>query len=305
PICDLDTNYTLGQLAQQRQLSIQTLQKKGLLELNKTISLATVPQRLAVISSPVAAGLQDFLQQLSDNPYGYAFSTKFFPAAVQGPQTSPEIKRQLRAIARRSADYDAIVIIRGGGSRIDLAEFDKLTLCQAAAKVPLPVIVGIGHDIDQSVLDMVAHTSLKTPTAVATFLIERLLHFEQNLSVIAQAVRQIQLGHLYEKRQQLLQKEQQLKFIKRQQIQKQHWQLEQYERTLPQLLQQNLKSAQTKLQQLTEKHEILRLETSLNRGFSVVSKAGKIVSSKNKIAEEDQLDIDFKDGRQSITSKKI
>jgi exodeoxyribonuclease VII large subunit len=302
---DIDTNYTLGQLAQQRQLTIQKLQSKGLLDTNKMLELKTVPQRLAIISSPAAAGLQDFLQQLTDNPYGYVFSTQFFPAAVQGPQASPEIRRQLRTIARRADDYDAIVIIRGGGSRIDLAEFDDLELCTAAAKAPLPVISGIGHDIDQSVLDMVAHTSLKTPTAVATFLIERLLYFEQHLAGLAQLFRQLQLTYLQEAGSQLLQKEQLLGFLTQKVLQRQQWQLEQSELRLPQLIQQRLKTAKIQLQQLREKQEMLRLETSLNRGFSLVSKKGKIITSKSSLSEEDQLDLDFKDGRQSVTIKKL
>lgn len=303
-VSDLDTSFTLGQMAQQRQITIQTLRKQELLALNKTQQLAAVPQRLAVISSPVAAGLQDFLQQLSDNPYGFAFSTQFFPAAVQGPQTSPEIRRQLRGIVRRSADYDAIVIIRGGGSRIDLAEFDDLALCKAAAKAPLPVIVGIGHDIDQSVLDMVAHTSLKTPTAVATFLIERLLHFEQQLASLAQLIQQAQLGRLQENAGHLLQQEQRLFFLQQQLLQKQQWKMEQYEVQLPQLVLQRFNNAEKHLQQLAEKHEILRLETSLKRGFSIVSKNGKIISNKADLLDKDQLDIDFKDGRQSIKTQK-
>lgn len=303
-VLDIDPNYTLGQLEQQRQRTIETLEEQGLLHINSSLPLPEVPQRLAVISSPAAAGLQDFLQQLSENTYGYKFEIQFFPAAVQGPQTSTEIRRQLRTISRRATHYDAIVIIRGGGSRTDLAGFDELELCIAAAQMPLPIISGIGHETDQSVMDMLVHTAQKTPTAAATFLVERLGRFEEGVLRLELALRQVRTHYLQAAANQLLQKEERLGLLAQQQLQRQSWQLQQYEQQLPQLSQRCLKSATDKLEQLTDKHQLLRLETSLTRGFSVVSKAGTIINSKSTLQADDVVDIDFLDGRQTIKVSK-
>ncbi|RMF00853.1 MAG: exodeoxyribonuclease VII large subunit, partial [Bacteroidetes bacterium] len=145
---DLEPAYTLGQLAKDREQTIARLRSEGLWDLNRMTVLPAVPQRLAIISSPQAAGLQDFLQQLNNNPYSYRFRTDLFPASMQGTQASAEIRRQLRTLARRRKAYDALVLLRGGGARLDLAIFDELELARAVARFPLPVLSGIGHDQD-------------------------------------------------------------------------------------------------------------------------------------------------------------
>jgi len=249
-ITDLDPHFTLGQLAQLRQQTLAYLEQAGLLQTNKALALPLAPQRLAIISSPAAAGLQDFLAQLNHNPYGYQFHSQLFPAAVQGSQTSPEVRRQLRTIERRKADFDAIVIIRGGGSRTDLADFDERELCVAAAAAGLPILTGIGHETDQSLLDLLAHTALKTPTAVANFLIDRLQQFEQRVALQAQNLDQLQQRALQQARSQLTQFEQQLVLLQRHLVRRQIWQLDTYETQLPHLVSQRLKHAQDQLLQL-------------------------------------------------------
>lgn len=172
---DIDPAHTIGALELRRQRTLETLAAAGLLDRNAARPLPPVPQRLAVISSTTAAGLADFRDQLAANPYGYAFDLRLFPAAMQGARTSPEVLRRLREIERQGPDrFAAVVIVRGGGGRTELAAFDEEALCRAVADFPLPVLCGIGHETDESVLDRVAHTSLKTPTAVAAFLVERL-----------------------------------------------------------------------------------------------------------------------------------
>ncbi len=177
-ILDIDKSFTIGSLELARQETIERLEKEFLTTLNKTQFLPLVLQRIAVISSETAAGYVDFVKQLNHNPHGYAYTLDLFPAAMQGEKTTPEIQQQLKTIRAHKDRYDCVVIVRGGGSKMDLSAFDSYEIAKAVAKMPLPVIVGIGHEIDTTVLDIVAHTSLKTPTAVAEFLINRNMTFE-------------------------------------------------------------------------------------------------------------------------------
>ncbi len=181
-IRDIDPVYTLGDLARQRREIIRRLQEDGVFEMNKDLELPLVPQRIAVISSPTAAGLQDFLDQLHNNPYQFVFYTKLFPAVMQGSDAPKSIMNALDLIYEYEDYFDAIVIIRGGGAQLDLACFDQYELAFTVAQFPLPVITGIGHDKDDTVIDMVAHTRMKTPTAVAEFLIAGALQFSQELN---------------------------------------------------------------------------------------------------------------------------
>jgi exodeoxyribonuclease VII large subunit len=181
---DIDPVYTLGDLARQRREIIRRLQEDGVFEMNKELELPLVPQRLAVISSPTAAGLQDFLDQLHNNPQQFIFYTKLFPAVMQGSEAPRSIMNALDRIYEFEDLFDAVVIIRGGGAQLDLACFDHYELASHVAQFPLPVITGIGHDKDDTVIDLVAHTRMKTPTAVAEFLISGALRFWQELKEI-------------------------------------------------------------------------------------------------------------------------
>ena len=171
---DIDPAYTLGDLARRRREILQRLQREGTLELNRTLPLPMVPQRVAVVSSATAAGYGDFCRQLTANPYGFAFYPQLFPAVMQGDRVEETIIAALDAIAAEQEALDVVVIIRGGGAVSDLAGFDTYALASHCAQFPLPILTGIGHDRDETVLDAVAHTRLKTPTAVADFLIDRM-----------------------------------------------------------------------------------------------------------------------------------
>jgi exodeoxyribonuclease VII large subunit len=181
-IRDIDPVYTLGDLARQRREIIRRLQDDGVFEMNKDLELPEVPQRIAIISSPTAAGLQDFLDQLHTNPHQFVFYTKLFQAVMQGNDAPRSIMNALDLIYTYEDSFDAVVIIRGGGAQLDLACFDQYELAFHVAQFPLPVITGIGHDKDDTVIDMVAHTRMKTPTAVAEFLISGALQFSQGLN---------------------------------------------------------------------------------------------------------------------------
>lgn len=181
-IRDIDPVYTLGDLARQRREIIRRLEEDGILEMNKELELPMVPQRIAIISSPTAAGLQDFLDQLHHNSHQFVFYSKLFPAVMQGNEAPRSIMAALELIYNYEDWFDAVVIIRGGGAQLDLACFDQYELAVHVAQFPLPVITGIGHDKDDTVVDLVAHTKMKTPTAVAEFLISGALRFSQELN---------------------------------------------------------------------------------------------------------------------------
>ncbi|MBC7448606.1 MAG: exodeoxyribonuclease VII large subunit [Hymenobacteraceae bacterium] len=183
----VDTSFALGELAKARQAALEKLERRGYLALNKRFELPAVVQRLAVISSATAAGFQDFEHQLTAS--GYRFTLTLFPAAVQGADAPAAVRRALRAVAARAEEFDAVVIIRGGGAKTDLVAFDDYPLAAALARAPLPVLTGIGHERDESLADLVAHTRLKTPTAVAAFLIERAQRAEAWLYHVAGRVR--------------------------------------------------------------------------------------------------------------------
>lgn len=174
-IVDLDPSYSLGEIARLRQETIARLKREHIFDDNKTLPLPRPLQRLAIVSSPTAAGLGDFMHQLSTNRYGLHFYTALFVAQMQGEHTTPSVIRALERVEQSLEAFDAVVIIRGGGAVSDLRAFDTYQLCSFCAQYPLPILCGIGHERDESVLDLVAHTSLKTPTAVAEYLIHRQL----------------------------------------------------------------------------------------------------------------------------------
>lgn len=181
-ITDIDPTFTMGDMARKRQDIIRRLQEAGVLELQKELSLPLFTQRIAVISSEQAAGYGDFCNQLAENDYGFQFKLSLFRSIMQGEQIESSIISALNEINRKIDHFDVVVIIRGGGSTSDLSGFDSLLLAENVANFPLPVITGIGHDRDESVLDLVSHIRVKTPTAVATLLIDHLIEVYNRIS---------------------------------------------------------------------------------------------------------------------------
>lgn len=171
-IQDIDPAYTLGDLEQKRLEVIRKLEGEGVLKMNKELSLPLVPQKIAIISSPTAAGYGDFIHQLENNAYGLKFYHKLFPAIMQGEKAPESIAEAFEKIFEYAHFFDVVVLIRGGGASVDLLCFDDYWLCYNITQFPIPVLTGIGHERDLSVADIVAHTNLKTPTAVAEFLID-------------------------------------------------------------------------------------------------------------------------------------
>lgn len=180
-IRDIDPTYTMGDLARRRLEIINQLEEEGILDMNKEFILPTLTQRIAIISSSSAAGYQDFCNQIDNNNYDFAFYLKLFPAVMQGNGAEESILNALEQIYEYADLFDAVVIIRGGGATSDLSCFDNYPIAAHIAQFPLPVIAGIGHERDETIVDLVAHTSVKTPTAAAAFLIDRMAEVENHL----------------------------------------------------------------------------------------------------------------------------
>ncbi len=187
-ITDIDPSYTMGDLARKRREVLMRLEEEGVLDMNKDLELPDVIQKIAVISSPTAAGYGDFINQLESNPYGVKFYHHLFPAVMQGERAEQSIAETFDQIFDYIDFFDAVVLIRGGGATIDLLCFDSYWVAYHIAQFPLPVLTGIGHERDESVADLVANTSLKTPTAVAAFLVEQAGEF---LSVVDEKALQV------------------------------------------------------------------------------------------------------------------
>lgn len=199
---DIDPTYTLGDMARKRREILKQLEREGVLTLNKELSIPTLPQRIAVISSGNAAGYGDFCNQLHKNDSGFIFYTKLFPAVMQGDKVESSIISALNDINSCRDNWDVVVIIRGGGATSDLSGFDTYELASNCAQFPLPIITGIGHERDDTVIDSVSNTRVKTPTAAAEFLIDKMISassiLDEHTTSIKEGIKQI-VDSQYEK----------------------------------------------------------------------------------------------------------
>lgn len=190
-ISDIDPSYTIGEMALKRQMIIKKLEEEGVFSMNRELSFPLLPQRIAVISSGTAAGYSDFVKHLHDNSYGYVFYTALFESVMQGAETEKSVINSLNMIADHPDLFDVLVIIRGGGSQSDLSWFDSYNIAYYITQFPIPVITGIGHEKDLSVTDMVAYRPLKTPTAVADFLIDCVASAEAYLNEMSTEIAEL------------------------------------------------------------------------------------------------------------------
>lgn len=187
-VTDIDPNYTLGDMARKRLEIIRQLKEEGVFDLQRELRIPLFAKRIAVISAEHAAGYGDFCRQLEDNEYGFRFEVTLFPAIMQGEQVEQSIIAALERIYALNTSFDVVVIIRGGGATADLSGFDTLALAENVAQFPLPIITGIGHDRDESILDMVSNTRVKTPTAAAALLIDNLRQVLERLNIAQQRI---------------------------------------------------------------------------------------------------------------------
>lgn len=193
-IWNIDPTYTLGDLAKQRQATLQQLTEDGVMELQKELKLPSLVRRIAVISSADAAGYGDFCDQLKNNRFGFSFQTQLYPAVMQGDNSAHSIIEALHSIAEQEEEWDVVVIIRGGGANTDLRCFDDYNLASHCAQFPLPIIAGIGHTRDVSIVDMVVKISVKTPTAAAEWLIERVAEQVEKIGELVLRLQRAAMG---------------------------------------------------------------------------------------------------------------
>jgi exodeoxyribonuclease VII large subunit len=293
---DIDPAYTLGQIALLRNQNLEKLKKKGLLLLNAQHELPAVLQKVAVISAQKAAGLQDFLNQLKHNPYQYHVHIQFFEAAVQGERQEAEILKALKQIKALHHRYQAVAIIRGGGSRLDLAGFDNLKLCEAIARFPLPILTGIGHETDESLADIVAHTALKTPTALAEFILHRNLNFESQLGSYWQQISQLAQQQINGAAISLERAAGNIHILSQQMIREQQRLLTEVRQSVPAFAKLHLKQLKQQLDKDQQLVDLLHPEATLQRGYSLTTIDGKIIHSSKAPKSGDRLTTRFSDG---------
>lgn len=276
-IQNIDPSFTLGDLARQRQLTLQQLEKDGVLDMNKSLPLPTVIRRIAVVSAEAAAGYGDFCHQLTDNPYNLSFSTQLFSATMQGDQAARSIIAALNAIAENADDFDCVAIIRGGGATTDLTCFDTYELASHCAQFPLPILSGIGHTRDISIVDLVVHSSLKTPTAVAEMIVDH------NAG---------QLVRIDELRQRLALIATQMVAVRRQQI-------EQLRLTLQYTIANALQKERNRLQMFNQAIALHSPEQIFKKGYSLTLHDGKVVRDAKQLQAGDTIATVFANGERT------
>lgn len=323
-IMDIDPSYTLGEWALRRKKVLDRLQKEGILDLNKELSFPELPQRIAIISSATAAGYEDFMHQLSAS--GYVFYTKLFSASVQGQQAEASILSALDKILARAEVFDLVVIIRGGGASSDLSCFDGYDLASVIAQFPLPVLSGIGHERDISVVDMVSHTSVKTPTAAAEYLVNVMRDLSNSLEeVLGRLADGVQQLHHQERQrlQQYSEKMKQFVQLKRGKeelyIQKQALSLQQivergvmmenqrrvqYKQSLLRVVEKQLQMEKYRVELLNNSIMAYSPEEQLKRGFSITMYQGKILKSPVGIPPGVMIETKLKEGILITTTAK-
>ena len=301
-VTDIDPTYTLGDMARKRQEIIRQLKEEGVFDLQRELKLPLFCQHIAVISSESAAGYGDFCHQLSDNPYGFQFQTQLFPAIMQGEGVSQSIIAALENIYNGQC-FDCVVIIRGGGATSDMSGFDTLSLAENVANFPLPIITGIGHDRDESILDMVSHTRVKTPTAAAAFLVD---HLKGVLDTIEGA--QSLITHYA--RQKLSTLQSQLATI--QEILpklflavkiRQDARIENLEARFPLLAERRMTAERHRLQLIEEKLKALDPQLLLKRGYSITLHNGKAVHNPLALKAGDEIETRLEKGTIKSTIK--
>mgnify|MGYP003303151022 FL=1 len=293
---DIDPTYTLGDMARRRREILMQLESEGVLTLNKELSMPMLPQRVAVVSAAGAAGYGDFCDQLMHNPYGFVFYPRLFPAVMQGDRVEESVIAALDSIISDDTQWDVVVIIRGGGATSDLSGFDTYLLATNCAQFPLPIITGIGHERDDTVLDVVAHTRVKTPTAAAEFLIARLVDAADALNAQVEALAHVVNMRMRSEEQRLTQIAAQLPFLFSLAHTRQMHRIEQLESHLRTSLKQLMVKETHRLQLIEQVTESASPQLMLQRGYSITRCNGKVVRDASILSPGVLLTTEFADG---------
>lgn len=267
-VTDIDPTYTLGDMARKRQEIIRQLKEEGVFDLQRELCIPRFAKRIAVISAEGAAGYGDFCRQLEDNEYGFKFEVTLFPAIMQGEQVESSVVAALNSIYDCIRDFDVVVIIRGGGATSDLSGFDTLALAENVAQFPIPIITGIGHDRDESILDMVANTRVKTPTAAAALLIDNL---RQVLERINEAQQRITMAIS-------------------QRFATQKARLDSLQTLIPVLAQRTLTNARHQIELIELKLQSHDPQLQLQKGFSITLHNGRAVRDPKQLKAGDEIE---------------
>ena len=273
-VWNIDPTYTLGDLAKQRQATIQQLTEDGVMDLQKALQIPSLPRRVAVISSADAAGYGDFCDQLKHNRFGFKFHVQLYPAVVQGDTAARSVVQALNSIAALEEEWDVVVIIRGGGASTDMSCFDDYNLASHCAQFPLPIIAGIGHTRDVSVVDMVVHTSVKTPTAAAEWLIERVAEQVERVGSLMLRLQRATQNAVSREKNRLLLYEQQIFNAVRGKAVRERGKLDLWMKTI----------------------ELHSPERIFKMGYSLTMVNGKMVRSQSEVNEGDVLETHLHDG---------
>ena len=299
-VVDIDGSYTLGDQARRRQEILHRLEEDGIINDNKTLPLPTLLKRIAVVSSASAAGYGDFCRQLLENEWGLAFRLRLFPAVMQGQHVPESVSAALMQIADEADLWDAVVVIRGGGATSDLSDYDSYPLAACVAQHPLPIIIGVGHDRDETVLDHVAHTSVKTPTAAAAFILE---HQLEQLSLLNDLQRRIPLAasaKMQSEDRRLALLRQRLPSVVALRLQREHQRLERSSLLLPMSASRVIDKEKHRLELLSQRLESLNPELLLKRGYTITLHDGKIVTHASQLVPGQSIVTRLQDGE--ITS---
>jgi exodeoxyribonuclease VII large subunit len=317
-VTDINPEFTMGDMARKRLEIVNKLKTDGVFDLQKDLKIPMFAQRIAVISSANAAGYGDFCNQLKDNSYGLKFYPRLFPAVMQGEGIENSVISALNDIFDAIDDFDVVVIIRGGGATSDMSGFDTLALAENVANFPLPVITGIGHERDESVLDMVSNTRVKTPTAAAALLVENLSDVynrvidaqDEMLSSVAHKmeVERGRLNKLSEKIPILFSLFKNKKFARldamfvemtntvRERLTKYRYDIDDISKELPTFAQQKLTKENFRLQLIQQKLNALNPELLLKRGYSITKVNGHVVKNIAELKRGDEIETRLENG---------
>ena len=294
-IKDIDPSFTIGEREIQRQKIIQQLQADGVVDMNKQLPLPQVPQQAAVISSPTAAGYEDFMNQLAQNEYGYQVDVQFYSSIMQGNDAPSSIIEALHKIHAKN-QASVVVIIRGGGSKLDLDCFDNYELASHIAQFPIPIITGIGHERDSTISDMVAHTELKTPTAVAAFIIEGFASYEAQMNDLFDTISNVTRVKIQTEQYNLKELVNNFSMLSKQQLIHQQHDIENEQSRFQYVVADLLKENSYNLSNIEKRVKLLDPAAILHRGYSISYINDQPIGKK---------DIKIGDQLKTITSEQI
>ena len=289
-VSDIDPTYTLGDMARKRQEIIRQLKEEGVFDLQRELRIPTFAKRIAVISAEHAAGYGDFCRQLEDNDYGFKFDVTLFPAIMQGEQVEASVVDALNEIYQRISDFDVVCILRGGGATADLSGFDTLALAENVAQFPLPIITGIGHERDESILDMISNTRVKTPTAAAALLTDNLLRVLERLDDASQRLSYAVNQRINSQKARMATLTTLIPTLALRIVSDQRHRIETTKSRLPIAIERRLTHQKHLLESLSLKLQGFDPQLLLSRGYSITLKDGRAVRDPQQLKPGDEIE---------------